>query len=280
MPTIHASSVVEPGAELAEEVVVGPFCHIGPGVKIGRGCRLLSHVAIRGRTTLGEHNTLWPHCVLGGDPQDLKYRGEDTELIVGSHNDIREGATIHRGTVGGGGVTRVGDHNLIMAYAHVGHDCQLGSHLVIANAVQLAGHVCIEDYAVVGGASAIHHYVTVWQYAFIGGMSRIVHDVPPFMVVEGSPARIRKVNAILLKRHHFDQAQIDRLKEAYRRLFGGDNGAPVGAMSRQLDELAAAHPDDWCIQTLVDALRKSSLGIYGRHREATRADNRYTNPVR
>ncbi|MFW6032997.1 MAG: acyl-ACP--UDP-N-acetylglucosamine O-acyltransferase, partial [Phycisphaeraceae bacterium] len=270
-------SVIEPGAELADDVVVGPFCHVGPKVKIGPGTRLVSHIAIHGRTTIGSGNTIWPHTLLGGDPQDLKFAGEDSELIIGDHNDIRENVTIHRGTAVGGNVTRVGDHNLIMAYVHVGHDCLIGSHIVIANAVQLAGHILIEDHANIGGGAAVHHFVTICRYAFIGGMTRIVQDVPPFMVVEGIPARVRKVNTVLLKRHHFEDQHVAALKDAFRRLFGNGD---THSRARQLETLERDYPEDWCVRTLVDSLRKSGEGVYGRHREALRGDNRYSNPVR
>ena len=281
MPTIHPSSVVEPGARIADDVVVGPFCHVGPDVSLGTGCRLVSHVAIHGRTDIGAHNVIWPHTTLGADPQDLKFKGEASRLIIGDYNDIRECVTIHKGTEAGGGVTRIGDHNLLMAYVHVGHDCTLGSHIVAANAVQFAGHILVEDHANVGGASAVHHWVTIGQYAFIAGMTRIVADVPPFVIVEGIPARVRRVNTVLLKRHHFPQAQIDRLKDACRRLYGhNEEGGLVGNTTQHIAELETRYPDDWAVHALIEATRKSSRGIYGRHREASRHDNRYTNPVR
>lgn len=281
MPLIHPTAVIEPGAEVADDATVGPFCHVGARARIGAGCRLISHVCVFGRTTLGSHNTVWPHAVLGGDPQDLKFRGEDTELIIGDHNDIRECVTIHKGTDADEGVTRVGDHNLLMAYVHVGHDSIIGSHCVIANTVQLAGHVLIEDHANIGGATALHHFVTVSQYAFVGGMSRITHDVPPFLVVEGNPARPRKVNTMLLKRHDFPDEQVHHLKRAFRLLYGtGEDDSFTGNSARHLDELDERYPDDWCIQRLVQTLRRSAAGTYGRHREAARRDNRYTNPVR
>ncbi len=281
MPNIHPTSVIEPGAELADDVQVGPFCHIGPKVRIGAGTRLISHVSIYGRTTIGERNTVWPQAVIGSDPQDLKYNGEDTELIIGDGNDLREGVSLHKGTVVGGGVTRIGDHNLIMAYVHVGHDSEIGSHVVIANAVQLAGHVCIEDHANIGGAAAVHHFVTVSSYAFIGGMTRVVQDVPPFMVVEGHPARVRKVNNVLLKRLQFPQERIDALKIAFRRIYGaGENGHLTGNLLQKLTNLEAEYPDDWAIQRLVQSMRRSAEGVYGRYREAARHDNRFANPVR
>ena len=281
MANIHPSSVVEPGAELADDVEVGPFCHIGPNAVIGAGTRLLGHAAVYGRTTIGARNTIWSHTIIGSDPQDLKYHGEDTELIIGDNNDIRESVSLHKGTVKGGGVTRIGDHNLLMAYVHVGHDSQIGSHCVIANAVQLAGHVHIEDHANLGGASAVHHFVTVSSYSFVGGMTRVVMDVPPFMVVEGNPARVRKVNTVLLKRLDFQQQQIDRLKTAFRRLYGHGDGNHVRPnIQHTLDHLADEYAEDWAVQRLVQTLRRSADGNYGRHLEGERQDSRFHNPVR
>ncbi|MFW6060278.1 MAG: acyl-ACP--UDP-N-acetylglucosamine O-acyltransferase [Phycisphaeraceae bacterium] len=281
MPNIHPTSIIEPGAELADDVEIGPFCHVGPKSTLGAGTKLIGHVTVYGRTTLGARNTVWPYTILGSDPQDLKYAGEDTELTIGDDNDIRESVSIHRGTVQDGGLTRVGDHNLIMAYVHVGHDSTIGSHCVIANAVQLAGHVHIEDRANLGGASAVHHFVTVGSYAFVGGMTRVVHDVPPFMVVEGNPARVRKVNTILLKRLDFSQQCIDRLKTAFRRLYGNsENGHATGNLRDKLTALETEFPDDWAIQQFTTTLRRSADGVYGRYREAMRHDNRYANPAR
>lgn len=280
MPTIHPTSVIEPGASLADDVEVGPFCHVGPHVTLGPGTRLISHVAIHSRTTLGARNTLWPQATLGSDPQDLKYRGGDTELIIGDGNHIRENASLHKGTEAGGRVTRIGNDNLLMAYVHVGHDCAIGNHTVVANAVQLAGHVCVEDHAHIGGATAVHHFVTVGRYAFVGGMTRVVHDVPPFMVVEGNPARVRKINSILLKRLNFDNDQIDRLKTAYRRLYSQeDNGQTITNLEEKIVSLEREFPDDWAITQLVQTLRRSAAGVFGRHREALRADHRYDNPA-
>jgi len=283
MPKIHPTAVVEPGAELAEDAEVGPFCYVSPKATLGTGTRLVSHVAIHGRTTLGVHNTVWSHASLGGQPQDLKYRGEDSELVIGDHNDIRENVTIHRGTANDQGVTRLGDHNLIMVGVHIGHDCVLGSHIVIANAVQLAGHVLVEDHANLGGATAAHHFVTIGQFSYVGGMTRLVHDVPPFMLVEGNPARVRKVNTVLLARHHFPEAQVEHLKDAYRRLFRGGRRTedlPPPTVAAALDALEARYPDDPSIATLVASLRRSSAGVYGRFRESQRRDNRYKNPIR
>ena len=281
MPTVHPSSVIETGAELGDDVVVGPFCHVGPQVRIGAGTRLIGSVTILGRTTLGKENTIWPQAVLGGDPQDLKYKGEDSELVIGDHNVIREAVTLHKGTANDHAVTRIGDHNLIMAYVHVGHDCVIGSHTVIANAVQFAGHVHVQDHAALGGATAVHHYVTIGQYAYAGGMTRVATDVPPFMLVEGNPARVRKVNTTLLTRHNFPEEQVNHLKDAYRRLFRvTDDDATIGNTAETLESLDADFGDDWAIRALVEAIRNSTSGIFGRYRESQRLDNRYTNPVK
>jgi UDP-N-acetylglucosamine acyltransferase len=281
MATIHPTSIVDSGAELAQDVTIGPFCHVGPKVRIGSGTRLMGHVCIYGRTTVGEGNTIWPQVTLGGDPQDLKFQGEDSQLVIGDHNDIRENVTIHKGTENDQALTQVGDHNLIMAYVHLGHDCIVGNHVVIANSVQLAGHIRIEDYAAIGGATAIHHFVTVGKYAYVGGMTRIVADVPPFMIVEGNPSRVRGVNLIGLKRHGFDESAEGRLKNAWRLLYRTSyDGHSVGKMSDALAALTADYPDDACISMLVESIRRSGQGVHGRYREGLRRDNRYTNPVR
>jgi UDP-N-acetylglucosamine acyltransferase len=280
MPTIHPSSVVEPGAKLAEDVVVGPFCRVGPRSTLGPGTKLVSHVCVLGRTTLGTGNTVWPFATLGADPQDLKFKGEDSELVIGDHNDIRENVTIHKGTKNDDGVTRVGDHNLIMAYAHLGHDCVVGSHTIISNAVQFAGHVHLADHAIVGGATACHHFVTIGQYAYVGGMTRIVSDVPPFMIAEGNPSRIRGVNAIGLKRHGFSPDDEARLKHAWKLLFKRASENEGGASSTALNELETLYTGDWMVKALTDAIRRSAQGTHGRYREGLRKDNRFTNPVR
>jgi UDP-N-acetylglucosamine acyltransferase len=294
MPTIHATASVDPAAALAEDVVVGPQCVIGPRVTLGAGTRLISQVVILGRTTLGQGNTVWPHVTLGGDPQDLKFHGEDTALTIGDHNDIRENVTIHKGTAAGEGMTRIGSENLLMVGCHVAHDGRVGDHCILSNLVQLAGHVHIEDHAIVAGCSAIHHFVTVGSYSLVGGMTRIVHDVPPFMVVEGNPSRVRGVNLVGLHRHRFDPAGIENLKVAYRLLFRGGafeamlaDGAPPAAdlhaaasVAENLDLLADRFPDDPCVAQIIAFVRRTTLGLHGRHREGLRRDDRFRNPVR
>lgn len=279
--TIHPSAVIEAGAELGEDVVVGPFCYVGPKVRIGARTRLISHVTIVGRTTLGSDNVVWPQCVLGGDPQDLKFHGEDSELVIGDRNALREGVTIHKGTENGGNITRVGSDNLIMVDCHIAHDCIIGSHVVMANCVGMAGHIVVEDHAAIGGYAGFHHFVTVGQYAYVGGVSRIVHDVPPYMVVEGNPQKVRGVNMIGLTRHGFDERTKDRLKHAWRKLYKHaveHNG--VGVTARAAAELLTDFPDDPVIARLVQAVRNTAAGVHGRHLEAKRCDDRYHNPVK
>lgn len=281
MALIHPNAIVEPGAELAEDVIVGPFCHVGPKAVIGAGTRLLSHVAVHGRTTLGEGNTVWPFVTLGGDPQDLKFEGEDSQLVIGDQNEFRESVTIHKGTDNDNGVTRIGDHNLLMVGCHVGHDCILHNHIVMANTVLLAGHVEIKDRVSIGGAAALHHFVTIGEHAYIGGMSRIVADVPPFMLIEGNPARIRKVNTIGLNRHRFPEDQVAPLLDAFRRLFRhvADQQLP-GRTAEVMTELEAEYPDNPHLRSLIEAMRRAAEGVHGRYRESQRRDNTFTNPVR
>ncbi len=281
MSHIHPTAVIESGAQIADDVSIGPFCYVGPHVTIGPGSRLVGHVTILGHATLGSGNTVWPYATLGADPQDLKFRGENSKLIIGDHNAIRESVTVHLGTENGGGVTKIGDDNLLMVATHVAHDCVIGNHVVLANSVHLAGHITINDHVVVSGSTGVHHYVTLGQYAFIGGMTRIVHDVPPFMIVEGNPSTVRGVNTIGLTRHQFPEETIDRLKDAYRRLFrkGSDDGA-LATMAENLTKLEADYPGDECLALLVQFLRNTSIGVFGRHRESRRADDRHQSPVR
>lgn len=219
MTKIHPTAIVDASAELDDDVVIGPYCVVGPNVTIGRGTCLHNHVSITGPTTIGRDNIFYPFSVIGADPQDLKFFGEHAVCLIGDRNVIREHVTIHRGTRNGGGVTRVGNDNLLMVSAHIAHDCSVGSHCVIANQVMVAGHVVIEDYVNIGGGVGIHHFVTVHQFAFIGGLTRIKKDIPPFMVIDGDPAEVRGVNVVGLTRRRFSPDEINALKDACKRLF-------------------------------------------------------------
>ena len=280
MPEIHPSAVVDPGARLADDVTIGPLCYVGPRVTLGAGTKLISSVNVIGRTTLGENNTLWPTCVIGGDPQDLKFTGEDSTVVIGDGNEFREGVTIHKGTANDHGTTTVGNNNLIMAYTHVAHDCRLGNNIVVANSVQFAGHVHVQDHVVIGGLTALHHFVTVGRHAFIGGMTRVLQDVPLYMVLEGNPAEIRGLNLIGLRRRGFTDESVQHIKDAYRRLFGPRMKRGVGRTADALSALDDAYPHDPHITELCAFMRRSDEGVHGRYLEAERRDNRWTNKSR
>jgi len=202
MPEIHPTALVDRNAKLADDVAVGAYAVIGPKVTIGRHTRVGSHTVIEGRTSIGHNNRIGHHVCLGQYPQDLKYRGEDSTLEIGDHNDIRENVTMHIGTENGGGRTAIGSHNYLMVGAHVAHDCIIGDHTILSNNVMLAGHIIIHDHAILAGGAGVSHYVTIGRYAFIGGLAGIVHDCPPFMATDGHPARVRSVNAIGLAPRH------------------------------------------------------------------------------
>lgn len=217
--SIHPSSIVAPGAQVPDSCTVGPFCTIGPDIVLGEGCRLISHVVIDGRTCIGARNTFYPFCSIGVAPQDLKYQGEPTETVIGDDNTIRESVTISRGTVGGGGVTRIGSSCLLMTCVHIGHDSVVGSHCILANAATLAGHVIIEDYATVGAFSPVHQHCVVGAHAFIGGGTIVTQDVLPFS--RTSSRRENKafgVNSVGLERRGFSPERIKALQKAFRLL--------------------------------------------------------------
>ncbi len=270
MHLIHPTAIIDPAAHLEEGVTVGPYCVIGPDVRIGAGTRLLNHVTIQQDTDIGRDNVIHPFAVLGADPQDLKYRGEKTALRIGDRNQIRELVTIHRGTGNGGAVTHVGSDNLIMGTVHVAHDCRIGDGVVIANAVMLAGHIHVEDHAIISGGAGLHHFVTVGTCAFIGGMARVPQDVPPYMLVEGSPAKPRKLNDVGLTRHGLGGTAIDALKDAFKRLYR-ENGA---AISEKIMDLRREYASVAEIARLCDALDASARGVHGRARELLRPDDK------
>jgi UDP-N-acetylglucosamine acyltransferase len=213
------NAVIDSRAEIDDDVEIGPFCVIGPKVRIGRGTRLENNVTLMGNVTIGFDNHIYPNAVIGGEPQDISYRGSDTQVVIGDSNIIRECVTISRASEKEDGVTRIGDHNFLMACSHVAHDCQLGNHIIIANSTLLAGHVHVHDFASLSGAVAVHHFVTIGGYSFIGGLSAVRHDVPPYMLVEGYPGRPRCINAVGLKRNSFSPQVIHALVEAHRLLY-------------------------------------------------------------
>ena len=219
MAGIHPTAIVHPKARLSEAVEIGPYSVVGEHVKLGRGVQVAAHVVIDGQTEIGEGCRIFPFASIGLVPQDLKFKGEESSVVIGKHNTIREYVTVHRGTGPGGGVTRVGDHNLLMAYVHVAHDCQVGSHVILANAATLAGHITVRDFAVVGGLTGVHQFVRIGRHAIIGGCSAVPQDIPPFVSAVGNRAKLYGLNTVGLKRHGFGDEQLAALKSAYKILF-------------------------------------------------------------
>lgn len=217
--TIHPTAIVASQATLGVEVTVGPYAIIEGQVQIGDGTRIDAGAQIKRNTTLGAHNHVHSMACVGGEPQDLKFHGEISSLIIGDRNKIREFSTIHRGTEGGGGITRVGSDNLMMAYSHIAHDCLIGDSNVLANAATLAGHVTIGSDVVIGGLSAVHQFVTIGDFAFIGGKTGVPQDVPPFMLAVGERATLRGLNLIGLRRHGFSSEEIHALKSTYKLIW-------------------------------------------------------------
>lgn len=217
--SIHPTAIVHPGAELDSGVVVGPYCTVGANVKVGRGTKLISHVVLDGHTTLGAENEIFPFASVGTIPQDLKYKGEPTLLIIGDKNKIRECATLQPGTVQGGNKTVVGSNNLFMAYTHVAHDCIIGNDNIFANSVQLSGHVEIHNGVVVGGISGIHQFCRIGDMAMIAAGSIVVQDVPNFCVAQGDRATLRGMNVIGMKRRGLNATDLNVLKSVYKQFF-------------------------------------------------------------
>ncbi len=266
MPLVADNVTNDPRAEIADDVEIGPFCVIGPQVRIGRGTRLENNVTLMGRVDIGEHNHIFPNCVIGGHPQDISYRGTDTCVVIGDHNIIREAVTINRGTEKEEGITSLGSHNFLMACSHIAHDCRLGSHIFMANAVLLGGHVRVQDHAAFSGAVAVHHFTTIGGYSFTAGLSRVLHDVPPFMLCEGMPARPRCINVVALKRNNFSPEAIHCLAEAHRLIYRAKVGLDhAREILRGNDQLVPQ------VNELLDFIQGQQSGKHGRSRELRRA---------
>ncbi len=257
---IHPSAVVDPQARIADDVTIGAFSVIGPDVSIAAGCVVGPHCVIDGCTDIGPDNVFYRFCSIGGQPQDKKYGGEPTRLEIGAGNTIREYVTINTGTVQDVGVTRVGDDNWIMAYVHIAHDCQIGSHTVFANGVQLAGHIHVGDWAVLGGLSAVHQFVRIGAHAMIGGTSSIRQDIPPYLIGAGDPFRPVGINSEGLSRRGVPADVIAVLKECYRLLYRRQLARE--AAIEQIRALQAAHPSAHeAVARLLQFLEDSARGI-------------------
>ncbi len=278
MSLIHPQAYVDPHAELGRDVKVGAFAYVGPGVQLGDECVLHEHVTISGPAQIGPRNTFYPQCVIGSAPQDLKYKGGATRVIIGSDNLFREHVTVHRGTEvdqQSGGATRVGDHGLFMVGVHIAHDTRVDDHVILANYVQVAGHAHIQDHVNIGGVSAMHHFVTVGRYAFVGGMTRMTSDVPPYMKVSGYEATVRAVNFEGMRRWHVPDESIAAVKEAFRLLFARRSQRGVG---RTAEAMARIEHDglgrDEHVCYLIDFLkRQMHEGVFGRALERRRTDS-------
>lgn len=253
MPRIHPTAIVAPGADLAEDVVIGPYCVVGGDVRLGPRVSLRAHAVVDGHTRIGEGTRIFPFASIGLEPQDLKYRGEQSELVIGCHNTIREYVTMNPGTESGGMVTRVGDNCLFMVGAHVAHDCQIGDHVVMANNATLAGHVAIEDYAVLGGLSAVHQFVRIGKHAMIGGMSGVERDVIPYGQVMGDRARLCGLNIIGMQRRGFSREDIQGLRNAYQFLFSVD-----GTLSDRVNETAERFSGIGPVDDIIEFIRADS----------------------
>jgi UDP-N-acetylglucosamine acyltransferase len=253
---IHHTAVIDPGAELDTDVVVGPYAVIGAQVQIGRGTRVGPHAVIMGPSRIGENNNIYQFASLGDDPQDKKYRGELTRLEVGNGNVFREYVSVNRGTAQDRGLTRIGDDNWVMAYAHIAHDCQVGNGTVFANNASLAGHVTVEDFAVLGGFTLVHQFCAIGAYAFASFGSVISKDVPPYVMVSGNPARPHGVNTEGLRRHGFGKESNERLRRAYKLLYR--SGLTLEEALQQLRSAAREWPE---LARLVDFLVCQTRGI-------------------
>lgn len=253
---IHETAIISKGAQIGSDCHIGPFSTIGAECVIGDGVRLESHVVVDGRTTIGNNSHIFPFVSIGLAPQDLKYAGEPTGTEIGSGNQIREFVTIHRGTVGGGGLTKIGNDNLLMAQSHVAHDCQLGSNIIMANAATLAGHVEIADRASVGAYSGVHQFCRVGYEAFIGGYSVVVKDAPPYAIIQGNHAKCYGLNKVGMKRRGYPPETIEKLNHAFRLLLSSKLNT-TQALERIKDDITDCKEVD----LLVNFIESSKRGV-------------------
>jgi len=254
MSNIHPTAIIEEGAMLGEDITVGPYATIGANVKIGDGTTIAAHAHIEGFTTIGKRNRIFPYAAVGTIPQDLKFDGEESELIIGDDNTIREFTLLNPGTKGGGMVTKIGNHNLLMGYVHLGHDVILGDHCILANGATLAGHVELGNHVVIGGLTPVHQFVHIGDYAMIGGASAVAQDIPPFCLAEGNRAVLRGLNLTGLRRK-IEREEINALKSAYRELF--EQGKPLQEVAQELFESSESP----YVKSLCMFIKTSKRGI-------------------
>ncbi|MBL8026223.1 MAG: acyl-ACP--UDP-N-acetylglucosamine O-acyltransferase [Fibrobacteres bacterium] len=257
MATIHPSSIIDNSAEIDTSVEIGPFCYIGPKVKIGANTRIISHLRIEGPTTIGSGNIFYPFSNIGAAPQDLKYKGEDSELIIGNDNTIRECVTLNRGTLGGGNVTKIGNGCLLMANSHVGHDAIIGNGVILANSVAIAGHVIVQDNAIVGGLTGVTQFCIIGKHAYIGANSMIHKDVPPFTTAIGNPVVPRGINKVGLTRKGYTEEAIKELVKVFKIFFL--QGLTVAEAEKEVVAKCDLSQPETAF--LVDFIRTSPNGI-------------------
>lgn len=250
---IHPTAVIEDGAQIADDVTIGPYTLVGPHVVLERGVILHGHVVVAGRTTVGEATEIFPFASIGHPPQDLKFHGEPSTLVIGKRNQIREHVTMNPGTEGGGMVTRIGDDCLFMIGAHVAHDCQVGNHVILANNAAIAGHVVVGDHAILGGLAAVHQFVRIGQHAMIGGGSAVENDIIPFGMATGERANLNGLNLVGLERRGFDRAAVNGLRQAFKALF-----APERTLAERLESVVAQHGDNELVQTVAGFIKAES----------------------
>jgi UDP-N-acetylglucosamine acyltransferase len=254
---IHPTAIIDPGAKVPASCHVGPYCVIGPDVELGENCRLLSHVVIEGPTKIGSNNSFFPYAAIGMAPQDVTYRGEATRLEIGDHNEIREYVTLNRGTVKGGGVTKIGSHLLIMAYTHVGHDCIIGDHVMLVNGATLGGHVTVEEWAVVGALCPVHQYCRIGRYAYIGGGTTITQDVLPFSMTSAArETHAYGMNKVGLQRRGFSKERIAKIHHAYKILLASKMNT-----SQALEKLKSESDRSEDVDMLIRFVEQADRGI-------------------
>ena len=253
MVEVHPTAIVEPDSKLGENVIIGPFCSVGANVIISDGCRLVSHAVVAGNTTIGANTHIYPFASIGHPPQDMKFKGEPSKLLIGANNIIREHVTMNPGTEGGGMVTQIGNNCLFMVGSHVAHDGVIGNHVIFANNATVAGHVVVEDYAILGGLCAVHQFVRIGCHAMIGGMSGVEQDVIPYGSVLGNRARLAGLNVVGIRRRGFSRSEIADLRKAYRLLF-----AEEGSMSERLVDVSEMYKENEAVMEIVDFIRGES----------------------
>ncbi len=254
---VHSTAVIAQSAKIGENVTIGPFCVIGENVTIGDHCDLKSHVVIEGTTTIGESNIFYPFSAIGQQTQDLKFNNEPTALIIGSHNTFRENTTIHKSTIEAT-PTIIGDHNNFLAYSHVAHDCQVGNHCIFSNNATIGGHVHVGDYAIISGLAGVHQFCRIGAHSLVGGMTKIVQDVPPFTIVDGSPATVRSINLVGLQRRGFTDQDLAYLRRAYKRVFLKKNTNLAVSLAELKIAESATNPH---VQQLITFLESADRGV-------------------